>query len=306
LRVHTPLRYPGGKARLGPFLGELVRVNGLSDGSYVEPYAGGAGAATYLMFGEFVDTIYINDLDERIFAFWLAILDHSDAFCRLLERVPITTKEWYRQKRIFNAGSESSDALRLGFATFYLNRTNRSGILNGGMIGGKRQRGEWLLDARFNRDKLIDRIQRISRYRRRIRVSNEDALEFMTRLRPTLSSKTLLYLDPPYYSKAQHLYSNFYLPDDHRHIAEFVSSLTLPWVITYDDHTAIRSLYSGFRRFRYSLDYSARVRRSGSEVMFFSHGLSIPDTSRCCGLGRRPPTPASTHQAGRVATVRVA
>lgn len=278
----SPLRYPGGKARLGPFFGELVRTNGLCDGSYVEPFAGGAGVAIYLLLGEFVNSIYINDIDESVCAFWRAILDHTGEFCALVQDVPLTPEEWYRQKQIFSSGPKSSGTLRFGFAMFYLNRTNRSGILNGGMIGGKKQTGKWGLDARFNRTELVQRIRRISRYRQRIHVFNEDALAFLRYLMPMMGTRTLLYLDPPYYLKGQHLYANFYKHSDHRQIANFVSSIKLPWVITYDDHPVIQSFYPGFRRSQYSLEYSARERRNGSELMFFSQSLAIPKASPNC------------------------
>jgi DNA adenine methylase len=282
MRQQTPLRYPGGKARLGPFFGELVRANGLCDGTYVEPFAGGAGVAIHLLLGEFIDSIYINDVDEAVYAFWRAILDHSDEFCALVESVPLTPREWRRQKKILTEGLKSSEPLSLGFAMFYLNRTNRSGILNGGMIGGKKQSGEWKLDVRFNRDELVQRIRKLSRYRGRIHTSNEDALSFLRQLTPKLRKKTLLYLDPPFYAKGQHLYANFYRHDDHRQIAEFVSSIEVPWVISYDDHSAVRSLYSAYRRSRYSLGYSARERRIGSEVMFFSPDLVVPKAPLHC------------------------
>ena len=278
----TPLRYPGGKARLGPFFGELIRSNRLLDKAYVEPFAGGAGVAIYLLLGEFVNSIYINDLDRSVHAFWQSILGYTEEFCELVQSVPLTPQEWYRQKSILASGHRSSDTLRLGFATFYLNRTNRSGIMNGGMIGGKKQSGRWKLDARFNRTELVHRITRISRYRQRIHLSNEDALSFLKRLSPKLGKETLLYLDPPYYMKGQRLYTNFYRHDDHLNISQFLTSIEFPWVVSYDNHPAIRLLYSGFRRSRYTLEYSARERRKGSEVMFFSNDLVVPKSPEDC------------------------
>lgn len=278
----TPLRYPGGKARLGPFFGDLVRSNKLADKAYVEPFAGGAGVAIYLLLGEFVNSIYINDLDQTVHAFWRAILEHTDEFCELVQSVPLTPQEWDRQKTILTAGRGSSSTLQLGFATFYLNRTNRSGILNGGMIGGREQTGRWKLDARFNRAELTRRITRISRYRQRIHLSNEDALTFLKHLSPKLGNDALLYLDPPYYTKGQRLYTNFYRHDDHRNIFNFLSTTRSPWVVSYDNHPVIRSLYSAFRISRYSLEYSAREWRKGSEVMFFSREMDIPKCPSSC------------------------
>ena len=71
-------------------------------------------------------------------------------------------KEWEKQKRIYeNTRSE----FLLGFATFFLNRTNYSGVITGGPIGGFEQKGQWKIDARFNKKSLIDRIERISYFK---------------------------------------------------------------------------------------------------------------------------------------------
>ena len=52
--THSPLRYPGGKSILSPLLGNFIEINNLLDGIYIEPYAGGAGAALKLLFSEYV------------------------------------------------------------------------------------------------------------------------------------------------------------------------------------------------------------------------------------------------------------
>lgn len=275
MRYVTPLRYPGGKAHLAPFFGDLVRANGLSDGVYVEPYAGGAGVAVALLLGEYVDTVWINDLDPAIWAFWKSIVDHNGDLCRLVASIPLTLRERERQKRTYRRGL-AAGVLPLGFALFYLNRTNRSGILDGGVIGGQKQRGEWKIDARFNREGLVERIRRIGRYRSRIHVANQDAVAFLRGILKTLPRRTLLYLDPPYYAKGQHLYANYYSPEDHRSIAQTVKSITRPWVVSYDDRAQTRRLYSGYKRKAYHLDYSARGRRKGAEIMFFARGMVVP------------------------------
>lgn len=275
MRHITPLRYPGGKAALGEFFGRLIETNRLSDGVYVEPFAGGAGVAMHLLLGEYVDGILINDIDPAVRAFWESVIRHNVEFCRLIETVPLTVSEWEKQKATLAAG-KANDVLVLGFAMFYLNRTNRSGILNGGVIGGKRQDGQWRIDARFNRKELAERIRRIGRYQSRIQVANEDALDFLRGTVTKLPKRSLVYLDPPYYERGQHLYTNFYQHADHVRLAQFVTSTPVPWVTSYDDHDEIRTLYSAFRPTRYRLEYSAHERRKGTELMFFSPGLSIP------------------------------
>lgn len=268
----TPLRYPGGKAQLGAYFAAVVEKNKLTDGVYVEPFAGGAGVAMMLLLNEYVDSVCINDVDIAVYSFWKSVTEATSTFCELIARTPLTIAEWERQRDIFRLGA-AIDTLSLGFATFYLNRTNRSGIMNGGVIGGKNQDGPWKLDARFNRNELASRVKRIGRYRTRIAVTNEDAVPLLRRLAHDLPRRALLYLDPPYYEKGQHLYTNYYRHEDHAVIAQILREIGRPWIVTYDDHPAIRDLYGDFRHFEYSLSYAARERRKGSEVMFFSPDL---------------------------------
>jgi DNA adenine methylase len=275
LRRLTPLRYPGGKAQLGSFFAGVVAANNLSDGVYVEPFAGGAGVAIALLLGDFVDTVFINDIDPAVYAFWTAVVELNSDLVELVRSTPITVTEWERQRDVYRGG-EKSDPLALGFAMFYLNRTNRSGIMNGGVIGGREQNGPWKIDARFNRAELARRIQRIGRYRSRIMVTCTDAYKLLKELERNLPKRALVYLDPPYYDKGQHLYTNYYRHEDHLLIADAVGALDRPWVVSYDDHPAIRKMYTGFPQAEYSLGYAAREARRGAEIMFFARGLKLP------------------------------
>lgn len=272
MRRLTPLRYPGGKAQLAGLFAEIIQRNGLSDAVYGEPFAGGAGVGIGLLLSEYVDSILINDVDAAVIAFWKSVVERNAEFCQLIQKTPLTVKEWTRQRAIYAKGAESGE-LPFGFAMFYLNRTNRSGILNGGVIGGKSQKGEWKINARFNRKELIERVRRIGRYRSRIHVSMDDAAAFLKRSFP---KRTFLYLDPPYYEKGQHLYTNYYHHEDHLTISKALGAAKVPWAISYDDHASIRKMYAGFKRIRYSLGYSAHAVRKGAEVMFFSPGLLAP------------------------------
>ena len=146
----VPLRYPGGKWRIAPFFENVIRLNGLSLTQYIEPYAGGASLALSLLFTELVSEIHLNDIDPAIYAFWYSVLTRNQDFIQLLNQTQVTPDEWQKQKAIYAKGA-TSDQFALGFATFFLNRTNHSGILNAGMIGGRKQQGTWKIDARFNR-----------------------------------------------------------------------------------------------------------------------------------------------------------
>jgi DNA adenine methylase len=272
----SPLRYPGGKGKLARFVAEVVKRNGLQDGMYVEPYAGGAAVALELLLTGLVRRVHINDLSRPIYAFWIGVLEHTDEFNRMVVDTPLDIETWSRMKRIFGNPNDADD-LQLGFATFYLNRTNRSGILNGGPIGGRSQNATWNMDARYNRTDLVARIERISRVSRRITLTNLDARQMLRLHAKNWPERTLIYLDPPYYEKGRELYYNFYRPEDHAGVASAIRGLTnLHWIVSYDDVSPIHDLYLTERWLQYQIGYSARERTTGREAMFFSQRLMVP------------------------------
>lgn len=271
----TPLRYPGGKGRLGPWLAQLMRHNKISGGWYSEPYAGGAGAALFLLMRGYVNHIVINDADPVVNAFWRAATEETDALVSKIKTTPVNMDTWVKQKEILEA-PEKYDLVEVGFATFFLNRTNRSGILSAGVIGGKAQQGNWKLDARYNIEELSARISKIGEMSKSITVYGMDALHFLKEVVPTFPDKCLVNLDPPYYVKGSLLYRNHYRPEDHAAIAECVAKADYPVLVTYDDCPEIRALYQSVEAVNFSLYYSTHLARpKASEVMFYKN-LELP------------------------------
>ena len=273
----SPLRYPGGKGKIANFMKMVFLVNDLVGAEYVEPYAGGASVGLSLLFEEYASHIHINDLNDSVFAFWNAVVNMPDELCALIRDARMDIDEWNRQRSCQTASSP--DPLELAFSTFYLNRTTRSGILNGGVIGGKKQDGKWKLDARFNRKDLIRRIQKIARFANRISVSHLDAVELINRFSVPVKTTTFLYVDPPYFCKGEDLYQNYYQPADHEKVARALSRIGCDWIVSYDATPQIAEMYSEYSIIEYSLSYSAQRKYSGHEVMFFSRGLFIPEIS---------------------------
>ncbi len=278
----SPLRYPGGKAKVADFVRCLIEKNALLDGTYVEPYVGGGSVALSLLFNEYVKDIYINDKDIAIYAFWHSVLHEPEALCKLIKDTPVTVETWFKL-RDYQDKTDNVDLLHLGFSTFFLNRTNRSGILKAGVIGGYEQTGNYKIDARFNKEDLIKRIERIADYSDRIHLTNEDAVTLVQRLKKELPYNTLFYLDPPYYIKGKGLYLNYYNDNDHQNIANSISDFREhKWIISYDNVDFIANLYSRFRQKTFELNYSASNSGKGKEIMIFSDNLVIPSHKLFC------------------------
>lgn len=275
-RLYSPLRYPGGKAAFGPFMADLMDNNDLAGGHYLEPYAGGAGVALDLLFGGYASHVHINDADPAVHAFWIAATRYSKQLCDLLEATPVTIDEWFKWRSVLRNGT-SGNVVERGFATLFMNRTNRSGILSAGVIGGKSQSGQYKLDARFDKSKIDARLRTISEAAQDISVHCEDALALLNRCSTLLPRKSLIYLDPPYYVKGKQLYRNFYRHDDHVAVAAALQkkAFTRPWVVSYDDVEPIREMYRRSASLEYGLNYTAHRRYVGSEVMFFSDSLRV-------------------------------
>lgn len=280
-RNQSPLRYPGGKACLTPFITSLAQRNEVQGGTYIELYAGGGGAALNLLYNGIFNRIHINDYDYSIYSFWHSILNQTDAFIKLIEETPVNLDEWHRQKLIFSQGRHN-EPLILGFATFYLNRTNRSGIIfRAGPIGGYEQRGNYLIDVRFNKKGLIDRIKKVASFADQIHLTNDDATEIIRDINQIHNNlnNSFLYLDPPYYCKGKHLYLNNYGHEGHQSLATEMSRVdqNLRWLISYDNTPEIIALYSHKRLATFDLNYTLQQKRFGSELLIFSENLTLDE-----------------------------
>lgn len=276
-KLYTPLRYPGGKARFAPLIAEVIAANNLTGGHYLEPYAGGAGVALSLLVDGIVEYVHINDADPAIADFWRAATEQSDQLVAMVAAEPISMEAWHHWRGVM-LGTIQGSALERGFATLFMNRTNRSGILKGGVIGGKAQAGDYKINARFMREELCLRLERIGAHSDGIHVYEEDAHQLLLRSHQFLPAKSLVYLDPPYYVKGAGLYRNFYKHEDHVRIAKLLGSgrFRRPWVVSYDNADEIKEMYAYATPYAYGLNYTAQRRYTGSEVMFFSKRIEAP------------------------------
>lgn len=275
----SPLRYPGGKNKLAKFVANICERNNIN-GHYVEPYAGGASVALFLLLNGYVSKITINDIDRSVYAFWYSILKHTNQFCKLIEDVDISMDTWYQCKEI-QKNKEKVSLMKLGFSTFFLNRTNISGILNAGVIGGMNQTGKYKMDCRFRKDELIRRIKEIAKHKKNISVENMDALALVKKIqKESKKTATIFYFDPPYYIKGESLYMNAYEHKNHVEVSNAIKKIkNAQWIVSYDNVPEIENMYRDYRPKAYSLNHSAHTfkKKKGKEILFFSKDLNLPN-----------------------------
>ena len=273
---YSPLRYPGGKGKLASFMEYMIDQLGHRGGTYIEPFAGGAGIAMELLLRNVISRIVINDYDKAVWSFWKAILTETDRFVEEIRTVPLTVDEWQKQHEILVTKNDKY-SFELGFAAFYLNRTNRSGIIKGGVIGGQEQAKDWRMDVRFKREELVTRIQRIAVRKKDIKLYNKDVNSFIKNYAPLYEENALIYFDPPYFRKGQQLYMNFFNYKDHVRIEQEIREhVNCDWIITYDYEPQIEEIYHNYNLRLYDLNYSVSTKRKANELMIFKNGIIIP------------------------------
>ncbi|WP_392564199.1 hypothetical protein RHO13_00810 [Orbus wheelerorum] len=278
----SPLRYPGGKTQLAPFVANLININNLTNCIYIEPFSGGAGVAIELLLTNKVNRIVLNDYDKSIYSIWYSILNHTDKLISLIENTPITIESWHEQKSIYEKNKNYRNSLANGFSTLFLNRTNRSGIINAGPTGGYNQEGTYKLDCRFNKVDLIKKIIAIAKEKDRINLYQKDALALIKVINEKYSAKTsFIFFDPPYFVQGNKLYTNFYQEKDHVDLAKAITNLdNFYWITTYDYVKKVYDIYNHYhklQKFEYKLIYSAQNKIKATEYLFASPHMILED-----------------------------
>ncbi|GAA2012859.1 DNA adenine methylase [Microbacterium ulmi] len=268
----SPLRYPGGKAALAGFFGDIIKALHIEHPRYIEPYAGGVGAGIALLREGIVAHLVVNDIDPAVHAFWRSAVEHNAELVGRVRSTPLNVEEWQKQRTIYRAKNEKN-ILDLGFAFFYLNRTNRSGILNAGVIGGQAQTGNYKIDARFNRETLAQRLTAIGDLADRITVTDLDGRTVIQNY--AQDDSAFMYIDPPYVQAGSQLYLNAFDGRDHKALAAVVNAVhPAHWLMTYDTAPLIEGLYREQFQCRLELTYSARYPGQAEELLIASSAVA--------------------------------
>jgi DNA adenine methylase len=278
-RTYSPLRYPGGKTQLANFLIELIDNNQLKNNiTYAEPFSGGFGAGLELLFNKKISNAIINDYDIGIYSIWYAVLNETQRLINDIQNIRLDIEEWQNQKNIYSKLiKDNIYSYELAFATYFLNRTNVSGIITGGPIGGKNQKGNYKLDCRFNRQNLSKKIEKISEYKNSIQLYNLEANIFIKQVLLNYEPETIfIFFDPPYYEHGKNLYTNFFEHDDHVKLKETIEYLNeYYWILTYDNKEEILSIYKNYNKHLYSINYCANKVKKANEILIRSNKLNI-------------------------------
>jgi len=260
----SPLRYPGGKSILYDKVVKFINTNGLRQKTYTEPYSGGFGIGVKLLLCGAVENVIINDFDQCVYAFWKSLFFNTDRLVKLINETEINIENWRKQKNIYNNYKNFTE-LEVGFATLFLNRTNYSGVLKGGPIGGLEQKGKYKIDCRFNKERIIKIIRALAEKKDKVEIFNLDAIALIEKLKKQ-ESEIFYYFDPPYVAKGKELYTNYYKDQDHENLATRIHATTAKWIMTYDNCDLIKKLYERYNPQEFSLRYSAGQAKTGSEL----------------------------------------
>jgi DNA adenine methylase len=282
-RYISPLRYPGGKARMAPFLGEMFaqQVAAMDVEIWLEPFAGGAGAGLSMLEADAVGEVWLTEKNPAIAAMWRAVLGEGEALAARVETTAPDMALWgWARETVAAAGEQEVPDLDLGFAALVINRCSRSGIVTSrvGPIGGKSQDGRWTLASRWNGAALAERIRHLATLRRSIRFTEGDAICAIADLDGSgIEDEVLAFVDPPYIREGNRLYAHGMSELDHRRLAGALNASPARWMLTYDDEPSVaEALYPQRRVLAYRISNTANRQRIATEYAVFSGNLLLP------------------------------
>lgn len=283
----SPLRYPGGKARMTQWLLGVLdnnRCTRMDAEIWVEPFAGGAGAGLTALENGTVSETWLVEAHPAVAAFWQSVVEDNEAMARRIEAVVPTLALFEEAREMVAAGltGEGVNRLDLGVAAFIVNRCSRSGMVlpNVGPIGGKSQTGRYTIAARWNGPSLAERLRRIGLYGSKLKIITGDGIEHLEHLPGSgIEDEMFLFVDPPYIGVGNRLYAQGMQKSDHDRLAAALKALPF-WVLTYDAHPDVLGLYppEDHQVMEFEIPHSINQSHIGSEYLVAPLGVEIPLT----------------------------
>ncbi len=276
MAINNPLRYPGAKSKLVPYIQNLIEAETLNNCTFYEAYAGSAAVSFGLLENNIISFAKINELDPLIYNFWVSVMEHTQELIQMIRDTEISLENWHEYSRYRNSEYlTNKTTVQIGFAGLFLNRTNFSGILKANPLGGLQQTSQYKIDCRFNKERIIESIEKLSAFSNRVELFNMDAVEFLQQETYYKRNRSIfVYIDPPYYEKGQSLYRFYYDHNMHKLLAKYIKTKIYPWLISYDNAPEIQKLYKSKSQQHIYLDYSVNTKRKETELLISN--LEIP------------------------------
>jgi len=280
-KMTNPLRYPGGKRFLVDYVAGLIKVNNMTGTTIHEPFAGSAAVSLEMLNRGLVERAVLVEKDPLIYSFWRSVVERPEELCARIDDLKINMDTWNTLSSLRNRDNPLGDTLELGLAGLFFNRTNYSGIIMANPLGGKTQSSGYSLDCRFNKERVMEQIIAVARFRDQITVEWADAIRYLQGNRRAMTEGNhFVYVDPPYYEKGQSLYRYYFTDVNHENLAMLLQGCTFPWLLSYDNHPFIQDLYFGqvARHQEFYMDSFIKSRSRGAELLISN--LEIPPIER--------------------------
>jgi DNA adenine methylase len=263
------LRYPGGKSKAV----EKIITNIPSNiKEFREPMVGG-GSVSLVIKQLFPNIkVKINDLNYDLICFWKTLRDNPDKLIKEVKRIKKAYKDGrklYKDLITKSNGNEFERAVRF----FVLNRITFSGTTD---AGGYSQQA---FEKRFT-DSAIERLKIASEIVKDFEITHG----YYEKLLFEDGEGVFIFLDPPYYSTVKsRLYGKngeLHLNFDHKRFASNMKKCQHLWLITYDDCTEIRELFSFAYIYPWEMQYGMNnykqsSAKKGKELFITNYKLNI-------------------------------
>jgi len=252
--LKTCLRYPGGKSKatqtLAPWFPENFK-------EYREPFIGGGSVAFYATQAYPDASIWINDLYDPLYNFWIQLRDNGEKLSDILNLIKTKVSDYENQedrdkahRDLFDKTKEdinTQDGLERAVSFFILNKCSFSGLTENSTFSPTASRSNFSFVG-------IEKLKEYSKLVNKWKITNIDYSEVMN----TPGKDVFVFLDPPYdikdflYGKDREMHKSF----DHDVFAEMVYKCPHKFMITYNLNDRLCELYKDYYLREWKIRYS--------------------------------------------------
>lgn len=274
LKIRTPLRYPGGKAR--DLKKILPRIPTDFD-EFREPFVGGGSVFIALKQTKDASAFKINDLNYDLFCFWKQLRDNSEELIDEILKIKDQSLDGRSlHKTLIAEASNKKSEFETAVRFFILNRITFSGLSGS---GGYSQES---FEKRFTMSS-IERLRNLIKLMPDVEITNEG----YEKLIEMDGDNVFIFLDPPYFnSRESRLYGakgNLHQSFNHKDFAKLMEKCDHRWLITCDDSPEIRDLFNFAQISTWELQYGVnnqkisscvkRTAKKGKELFIYNYDL---------------------------------